>query len=207
MSSDPQEPEDFDSTIQLVSAAQDGDRSAMERLFTRYLPRVRQIVALRMGRRLGRFMETDDIAQEALLKAFNGLDRFEHKSEGSFRNWLARCVECEIKDQVRKVDAKKRGAGKVYRFGDCSSDILVSSIFAGSGPSPSQVVQAADLETEIEEALLAMPEHLREVIILRHLCDLSYDEIAETMGFNQVTTARKACSRALQKLKEQLRSA
>ena len=134
MPSDPQEPQDFDTTIHLVGAAQDGDRSAMERLFTRYLPRVRQIVALRMGRRLGRFMETDDIAQEALLKAFNGLDRFEHKSEGSFRNWLARCVECEIKDQVRKVDAKKRGAGKVYRFGDCSSDILVSSIFAGSGP-------------------------------------------------------------------------
>ena len=37
-------------------------------------------------------VEFDDIAQDVLLKVFQGLDRFEQKSEGSFRNWLANCA-------------------------------------------------------------------------------------------------------------------
>ena len=84
--------ESYEATLELVGAAQKGDRSALEALFERYLPRVRQIVAVRMGRRLNQVVEFDDIAQDVLLKVFQGLDRFEQKSEGSFRNWLANCA-------------------------------------------------------------------------------------------------------------------
>ena len=62
--------ESYEATLELVGAAQKGDRSALEALFERYLPRVRQIVALRMGRRLNQVVEFDDIAQDVLLKVF-----------------------------------------------------------------------------------------------------------------------------------------
>src|SRR5262245_12995939 len=88
-------------TILLVRAAQRGDAEALEALFTRYLPRVRQIVALRLGWRLRQLLEVDDIVQEVLLDAFQGLGQFEPRSEGSFRNWLARTVEREIVDTSR----------------------------------------------------------------------------------------------------------
>ena len=88
------------------------------------------------------------------------------------------------------------------RFGDCASEILVSSIFAGNEQSPSEVVHVRDLGEKLEGVLLEMPKHSREVIILRYLCELSYEEIAPEMGFGQEATARKASSRALQKLKD-----
>jgi RNA polymerase sigma-70 factor (subfamily 1) len=191
-------------TFELVRAAQAGDRRALEDLFARYLPRVRQIVALRMGRRLRELEDVDDVAQDVLLKAFQGLERFEQRSEGAFRNWLAACVECEIADKARRAGARKRGGGKVRRFADCESGLLISSVFAGREPTPSAVARARELAERIEEALIALPRHHREVVILRNLCEMSYEEIAETMALGSAQTARKAVSRALRKLKESL---
>ena len=191
-------------TTCLVRSAKAGDRQALEDLFARYLPRVRQIVALRLGERQRRFIEAEDIVQEAFLKALQGLERFEHRSEGSFRNWLARCVECEIVDSVRRLKARKRGGGKVRLFGDFCTESLFSSVFAGREPTPSKVAEAREAEERIEEAILELPEHYREVIILRQLCEMSYAEVASLMGFVQEETARKACSRAIQKLKRAL---
>lgn len=192
------------STTRLVGAARGGDRHALEALFERYLPRVRQIVAVRLGKRQRQILEVDDIAQETLLKIFQGLERFEHRSEGDFRNWLARLVECEIADAVRYANAKKRGGGKVRLFCDVGSDSLRSSIFPAGGPTPSEAARAKEREESLEDALIALPRHHREVIVLRRLCGLSYEEIAAELGFRQAETARKAYSRAMGKLKESL---
>jgi RNA polymerase sigma-70 factor (ECF subfamily) len=190
----------------LVDAAKGGDRRALENLFARYLPRVRQIVALRLGRRQHQFLEDDDVVQEILFTVFQDLERFEHKSEGSFRNWIAKCVECKIVDLARNAEAKKRGGGKVRRFGDFGTERLSDSIFPGKGPTPSQVAQAKETEEKLEAALLSLPAHYREVIILRQLCEMSYPEVAKALGFREEVSARKACSRALAKLKELMES-
>jgi RNA polymerase sigma-70 factor (ECF subfamily) len=194
--------EDLSTTILLVTEAQRGDRSALERLFERYLPRVRQIVALRLGERLKRFLDAEDMVQEVLLDVFQGLKRFVHQTEGSFRNWLARCVECEIADAARGAQRKKRGGGRVLRFRDCDSDFLRSSIFATDELSPSRAAMGKEINEEIEAALLQLPKHHREVIVLRHLCGMSYAEVAQSLGLHEEATARKAVSRALRKLKD-----
>lgn len=197
---------DLTATICLVGAAKKGDRQALESLFARYLPRVRQIVALRLGQRQRKFLEVEDVVQETLYTIFRDLDRFEQTSEGSFRNWLAKCVECKIVDLARNVEAKKRGGGQVRRFGDFAGESLSGSIFAGKCPTPSQVAQAKETEERLEAALLGLPAHYREVIILRQLCEMSYGEVARALGFREEAAARKACSRALAKLKALLES-
>jgi len=195
----------LEKTIQLVRSAQGGDRGALEALFTRYLPRVQRIVSLRLGWRLSQFADVDDIAQEVLLKAFQGLDRFEEESEGTFIHWLSTCVECEIVDQSRKQKAQKRGEGKACRIGDLGSKVMLSSIFAGTSPTPSQVAQAHEAEEAIEAALLELPKHHREVIVLRQICGMSYEEVAKKLKLGREDTVRKACSRALQALEERLK--
>lgn len=192
------------STTRLVGAARDGDRRALEALFERYLPRVRLIVAVRLGKRQRQILEVDDIAQEVLLKIFKGLERVEQRSEGDFRNWLARLVECQIADAVRHANAEKRGGGKVRLFSDVGSDSLRSSLFPAQGPTPSKAARAREREERLEDALTALQKHHREVIVLRRLCGLSYEEIAAELGFRQAETARKAYSRAMEKLKELL---
>lgn len=196
---------DLEKTIQLVRSAQDGDRGALEALFTRYLPRVERIVSLRLGWRLSQFADVEDVAQEVMLKAFQGLERFHEESEGSFIHWLSSCVECEIIDQSRKQGAQKRGEGKGCRFGDLGSKVMLSSILASPTPSPSQVAQAHETEQAIEAALLALPKHHREVIVLRQVCGMSYEEVAKALKLGREETARKACSRALQVLEEMLK--
>ncbi len=197
-------PESSVATTLLVRAAQAGDAAALETLFTRYLPRVRQIVALRMGRRLRQLIEIDDVVQEVLLDAFKGLKSFEPRSEGSFRNWLARCVEREIVDSVRTESRKKRGGGAVRRFSDYDTSLLGSSIFGADATSPSAGVRADEFGQRIEEALLQMPAYQRDLIVLRALCDMSYAEVAAELGISREETVRVAYSRALKQLEERL---
>lgn len=187
-------------TTVLVSAARDGDRLALERLFERYLPRVRQIVAVRMGKRLRAIAEVEDLVQDAMVKVLQGLGSYEPRSEGSFRSWLARCVQNAIVDRAREQEAAKRGAGKLRRFADLGSTRLSDSVFAGKDPTASAILRGKEFEERLEEALLGLEEHQREIIVLRYLCEMPYEEVASAMGFQEVTSARRACARAVHKL-------
>ena len=79
--------EDICQRMQNEIAMERRDREATEALFARYLPRVRQIVALRLGRRPSRFAEHEDIVQEVFVEAMEGLVKL--KKDGSFGSWLA----------------------------------------------------------------------------------------------------------------------
>src|SRR5690606_4197390 len=146
----PNSDEDFRDTTFLVYAAKAGDRLALDDLFRRYLPIVRQIVAVRMGMRLRQLTESDDLVQDALLRVFHGIERFDQRSEGGFRHWLARCVERELIDAARRLGAKKRGADKLRSLsGDDGSNLTLLDIPCQTGPSPSQIFYGKELEERI----------------------------------------------------------
>jgi len=192
------EAREFQTTIGLLRRARAGERGALEDLFARYLPKVRRIVALRLGQPLRDFALYEDIVQESLLRTFEKLDTFEELSEGTFQNWVASCVMTAINLHFKKHGARKRGGGKVRAFGGLASEGLSASIFRAKGPGPSTIASEREIEEKIEEALLGLKSHQREVIILRHL------EIAETMGFGNPATVRKVLSRAMAELRAKL---
>lgn len=189
-------------TIRLVKSARDGDREALEKLFLRYLPRVRRIVALRMGRRLRAFWELDDLVQEALMKVFRGLDTFREDRNPNFQNWVATCVKNDIVDHVKHLDTKKRGGG--LPFPGAPTAPPLSAIIHPNAKSPSWHLRNRELEERVETAILELPEDYREVIILRFLCECDYAVIARLMNFEREASARMAVSRAIQKLRERL---
>lgn len=189
-------------TLSLVRSAQGGSTRAMERLFSRYLPRIRRIVALRTGRRLRALHGEEDLVQQALLRVFRSLKDFEPRSEASFRNWVARCVENEIVDLSRRAEAAKRNGGPIHLGGDCEA--FLASIEDPRQATPSEIARAGELEERIERVLLQMPDHFREIIILRHLCGMSHREIAEELGFGSESSVRVALSRALDHLRRKL---
>lgn len=197
---------EFLRTLSLVRDAQAGDRQALESLFERYLPRVRQIVALRLGYRIRDFALHEDIVQEAMSRSFQRLEQFEGTSEGSFRNWMATCVASTINDHFRKEGAAKRGGGKVRVVSSAQREDLTSIVFAGDDPTPSSIVGRKELVERIEACLLEMKEHQRELILLRLFCGMSHREISEAMGFGDEVAARKAFSRALSQLRRRVES-
>jgi RNA polymerase sigma-70 factor (ECF subfamily) len=193
-------------TNDLVTLAQGGDRRALDRLFERYLPRVKIIVRARMGSTAGSIEDYDDLAQEAIIKAFKKLDRYEVRTESRFYNWMATIVEREVIDARRRAEAKRRkpGSGRVLRIDENPSDSLSALLIPGKTPSPSTILGARDLEDRIARALGELEEHYREAIILRQVCDMPYDEICEVLGYGNPGTVRKILSRALELLEEKV---
>ncbi len=188
-------------TLRLLRNARAGDRQSLEDLFTRYLPKIRQIVALRLGYPLRDFAVYEDLVQEAILRAFEKLDTFKEMSEGTFYNWISSCVLTAVNLHFRKEGAQKRGGGKVRALGTLQTGGLSVSLFTARDPGPSTAARVHETEEKIEEALLALKSHHREVIILRHLCGMSSEEVARSMGFGKAATARKVLSRAMEQLR------
>lgn len=186
-------------TRDLVAAAQAGDGGASDQLFRRYYPWVLQVSALRMGEPLRALLEREDLVQEALLEAFRGLTRFEHQSEGSFRNWLATIVAARVNDGWRRASAQKRGAERVRSFA-AQSSVLSASLLPGPGASPSEHAAARELEERLEAALLALPARERSAVELRRLCGLEYADVAAELGLPTEGAARALVARALTRL-------
>jgi RNA polymerase sigma factor (sigma-70 family) len=194
---------DFEKTIALVAAAQRGDEQATECLFTRYYPIVLKIAEVRLGRRLRGNLEAEDIAQETLTAAFHGLDRFEMRSEGGFKHWLSRLVENRIIDHDRAGRTVKRGAGKVVNTADLGVSSLSVILGPGRSATPSQYAGANELEARIEDAMSnQLSDTHREVLVMRKLCGMPYEEIAEKMGYSDSSSVRTLHSRAMKELHE-----
>lgn len=138
------------------------------------------------------------------MHAFVNLDRFDHRSEGSFRNWLASIVENRIRDQWRRSTALKRGAGRARPFGAYGSSVLSESILVGKNTTPSQEAMGLETEERLEAALLALDERSRRAIELRRLCGMSYAELASEMGLGSESSARAMVARALARLSQLL---
>jgi RNA polymerase sigma-70 factor (ECF subfamily) len=195
---------DLETTLRLVRGAQAGDRAALENLFERYLPRVRRIVSLRLGCPLKDFDGYEDLVQDSLLRAFEKLDQFAELSEGGFYHWVSTCVQTAVNLHFRKEGARKRGGGKVRAFSQLGDEGLTASIFSADTPGPRTRASAQELEEKVEAALLELKSHHREIIILRHVCGMSSEEVAKAMGFANPATARKALERALAELRKRL---
>ena len=194
-----------DTTLVVLRAAQAGDALATNRLFERYRDRLLQVVSLLVGkRRSGLLEDEEDLVQDTLLKAFQNLGSFTPQSEGALLHWLSRLAENNLRDAVRREGAQKRGEGRVRRRADLSSAFLMSSVFPGGGPTPSQVAAGHELADQVEELLLALPERDRRLFVLRRLCDLSFDEIAAEMDLGSPATIRSLYSRLMARLVAQL---
>jgi RNA polymerase sigma factor (sigma-70 family) len=190
-------------TLSLVRAAQSGDRAAVEALFARYLPRVRQIVALRLGYGWRRFAAYDDLVQDALLRLFSKLDSFEERPEGTFRNWVAVCVANSVRNSLRGERSKGPGGARIVPI-HAKEDEDSALRILDDQPGPSTLHRGKEMFDRIEKVLLEMKEEHREPILLRKFCEMSYEEVASALGLPSEAAARKAVSRAVAVLRERL---
>lgn len=183
-------------TVVLLRRIQEGDRDAERALFERYLPRVRQIVALRMHRAVSSLADLEDVVQDSLRRAFRRVGSFEERSEGSFRDYLSACVTGSIRDAIKQFKAKKNPESRTFSPSPHDLEKLVFS----SAETPSAVAIANELAERIEAALLDMDEQKRELIVMSRLCGMSYEEIAAKLGVRRPATLRVYLSRALREL-------
>lgn len=171
----------------LIGKARQGDPQAFEALVLRYQRYVYNL-ALRV---VGNPLDAEDIAQQAFVKAWRGLPQF--KGESRFSTWLYRIVTNVCYDHLPRI---KRDLSSLEP--DDTMDEM---------PDEEQGVENAVLTEEecrqLRQALAALPESARLLLTLRHLQELSYEEIAAVTGM-PLGTVKTGIFRARQKLKAAL---
>ena len=147
----------------LIRECLSGDRDKYAVLVDRYKTMVYS-VAYRM---LGDAEAANDMAQESFISAYAGLNSFHFGSK--FSSWLYRIAVNKCRDYLR---GKK----------EMVSLDAIAEVSACRDLTPEEAASCRQTEDVIQKALNMLPEEYRELIILKHIEELDYKEIAAILG-------------------------
>jgi RNA polymerase sigma-70 factor (ECF subfamily) len=186
------------STHNLVERYKKGDQTAFSLLFRKYQRRLGVLVHFKMSEELRSRIEVDDIVQEVLLTAAQGLNRFAYQSPGSFMTWLSRIADHTIIDAARHEKRQKRHPEELVRFKSESNP-------KGPEPmdlqTPSRVFAEQESLQELLRKLDTLPPDYREVILLARFEGLTTAELSERLGKSRESVAL-LLHRALKRFRE-----
>ena len=148
-------------------------------------------------RLLANSAEAEDVSQEVFLKVYQALDRFDPQYR--FSTWLFRVAQNAAIDQIRRqrlklVSMQRDGGGE---------DDAHEMDFPSPTPTPYGDLRNSERGEAIQSAVDALPWEYRELILLRHFSELSYEEIAQ-MKKLPLGTVKNKLFRGRQMLKERL---
>jgi RNA polymerase sigma-70 factor (ECF subfamily) len=200
-----------DSFDRLLELAQTGDEAAMAELFDRYRKRLRQMVRLRLDRRLQGRVDSSDVLQDAYLDARRKLPTYSAKGDIPFFLWLRLVVGQKLTDLHRHhLGTQMRDATRdvsIYRgpMPEATSFALAAQLM-GKVTTPSDAAIRAESKLQIQDALNAMDAIDREVLTLRHFEMLSNAETAQVLDLSHAAASNRYV-RALRRMKQILEEA
>jgi RNA polymerase sigma-70 factor (ECF subfamily) len=163
-------------TTALLRSAKDGSDEALNRLLERCAGKLLALIRLRLDRDLRARLESRDILNASLMKAFQSLESFESSDAASLMGWLARIAENEIRDQREFHGRQRRDLARDVRI-----DERIDGLAGRVRSQTSRLVLGENLQ-RLEQALEALEPLQREVLLLRKLEELSFAEIAGRMN-------------------------
>ncbi len=194
-------------TDQLLDLVGRGDPSARGRLLDRHRGRLRQLVALRLDPRLAARVDPSDVVQESLAEADRRLADFARVRPLPFYPWLRQLALQRLTELHREhIRSHKRSVrreeARLPLLPDESVQGLARRLAAG-GSSPSARLRRRDLQARMRAALERLGERDREVLLLRHMEQLSVREIAAVLGISEGAVKVRHV-RALERLRHTL---
>jgi RNA polymerase sigma-70 factor (ECF subfamily) len=196
-------------TDELLRRAEMGDSQARQAVLGRHRERLKQMVAVHLDRRLAARIDPSDIVQEALLDAARSLDDYLRQRPLPFYPWLRQLAwERLIEMHRRHLHAQRRSVKReeplAPHLSDESAMQLAERVLARQS-SPSQRAIRSEMRTRIRAALDRLGERDREVLVLRHLEQLSTKETAAVLGISEGSVKTRHL-RALERLRVLLES-
>ena len=159
---------------QLIQEYQQGNVEAFNILAGRY-----QNVVYSFAHQLCRNATVaEDITQDAFMLAYAACRKYEPKAK--FITWLYRIVRNLAYNYL-----KQQGRYKMISWSLPSSSekqLTMADVIPGYVPTPEQVLETKEAANLMQVALDSLPEHHRQIMILRYYQGLSYQEIADVMG-------------------------
>lgn len=175
----------------LVTASQAGDQDAFAILVQRHQRRVFNLVY----RMLQQYEEANEVTQETFLAAWQGLPSF--RGDARFSTWLYRIAyNCCLKQlELRKRDKALQVAMEEEHLLD----------HAGEENATGSQLEAAAYQSLVQEHLATLPAKYRVVLVLRHLQDMTYEEMADILRM-PIGTIKTHLFRARNLLKERIQA-
>ena len=171
---------------ELVQTAIAGREASFEELVRRY----QRPIAAYVYRMVGDYDAALDLTQEVFIKVYNSLSRY--RSEFKFSTWIYKIAHNAAIDHLRRFAVREQALA-------CGTDgERREAAIESRRLTPEQESEQEERRSEIESVVQLLPAAYRELIVLRHSHDLSYDEIAEVTGLplgtvkNRLFRAREA---------------
>jgi RNA polymerase sigma-70 factor (ECF subfamily) len=193
--------------VELLHRARSGDEVAREQLFSLCRDYVGVVARAQVGSWMQAKVDASDLVQQTLLDMHRGMAEFRGETEAEWLAWLRKILNHNATDYVRRYGGtKKREARREVRLerfspGESQAHRLEPK---DPGESPSQLVLRRERELEVAQALAQLPQDYQDVIELRNLQRLSFDEVAERLGRSR-GAVQMLWMRALRKLEEILK--
>ncbi len=182
-----------DDEAQLVAAAKAGDTSAFEELMNRYERKI-----FRLGMNITQNREdAEDVMQDAFLKSFQNLDRFQGDSR--FYTWLVRIA---VNEALMKLRKRRPNQVSLDEPIDGEEDSFFREI-EDWGPSPEQRFAQTELNEILNQVIGELEPIFRVVFILRDVEFISTEETARILGISEAAVKSRLL-RARLKLRQRL---
>ena len=187
-------------TDHLLSKIERGESSAMGPLLESQRPYLRRLFELRMDDELRGRVDPSDVVQETLLVVSRKVPDFIQRRPTSFRLWVRLKALERLVETRRRHLAQRRSVRREITLSDASSMAIAGRFVQDEA---SQRIQRKDLMDRVRRSILELDEMDREVLLLRHVEELSNGEVAELLRITKYA-ASKRYGRALMRLSKQI---
>ncbi|MBI2431713.1 MAG: sigma-70 family RNA polymerase sigma factor [Candidatus Hydrogenedentes bacterium] len=180
----------------LVEGFRSGDLSAFEELVRRYKDRIYRVVY----RYLGDHEDARDIAQEVFIRAYRGIHTF--RGHAQVYTWLYSIASNLARNRLRDQQRKGRNRGTSLEALETTAPGRVSAL--SSNDCPRTIAQRRELDEGLRQCLDGLPDAYRMAFVLRTFDDMSYEDIAISIGVPR-GTVKSRLNQARKRLRDCLR--
>jgi RNA polymerase sigma-70 factor, ECF subfamily len=182
----------------LIRAVQAGDMGAFDELVLKHKDRLFNLVYWF----LGDYQDANDCAQETFLKVFKSIKKF--RFESAFSTWLYRIAINTCKNRIKSSAYRWKKKTVSLEISDGSKNGNPCSEIANGSPTPVMALEKKEKMMRIQKAINSLPDEQNQVVVLRDIQGLSYQDISDITGLN-LGTVKSRLARARLELKNKLK--
>lgn len=182
---------------ELIRKFLEGEKGCFDELILRYQGMVFNLCK----KMLGNYEEALDVSQDIFLKLYESIESFRH--EAKFSTYLYRITLNFCKNRLRSLRRYQKSEAFCLDDPIDTAEGEVKRELASKDPSPRDNLEAKEKQKVILNALEALKEEYKEIIVLKEIEGLKYEDIAEILGID-LGTVKSRLSRAREALKQNL---